>query len=32
MGGRVRIEDAVPHGTRFCVTLPASGASSSRAA
>ncbi|MBM4282530.1 MAG: PAS domain-containing protein, partial [Deltaproteobacteria bacterium] len=23
MGGRVRVEDASPHGTRFCVTLPA---------
>jgi two-component system phosphate regulon sensor histidine kinase PhoR len=26
MGGRVRVEDARPHGTRFCVTLPAVGA------
>jgi two-component system phosphate regulon sensor histidine kinase PhoR len=22
MGGKVRVEDAHPHGTRFCVTLP----------
>jgi two-component system phosphate regulon sensor histidine kinase PhoR len=35
MDGKVRIEDAAPHGTRFCVTLPAVGgvsASTGRAA